>query len=70
MIKERGIDFAQLEPGSFDMPFGFKSGAGVIFGASGGVSEAVLRYASYKLGGGAFKQFNRPSCGGAGGYKE
>ena len=36
MIKERGIDFSQLEPGSFDLPFGFKSGAGVIFGASGG----------------------------------
>ncbi len=59
MIKERGIDFNQLEPGSFDMPFGFKSGAGVIFGTSGGVSEAVLRYASFKLGGGTFKQFNQ-----------
>ncbi len=56
MIKERGIDFTQLEPGSFDMPFGFKSGAGVIFGASGGVSEAVLRYAAYKLGGGTFRE--------------
>ncbi len=51
MIKERGIDFSVLDPGSFDMPFGFKSGAGVIFGVSGGVSEAVLRYAGYKLGG-------------------
>lgn len=49
MIKECGIDFNKLEPGSFDMPFGFKTGAGVIFGASGGVSEAVLRYAAAKL---------------------
>ena len=46
MIKERGIDFGKLDVGAFDMPFGFKSGAAVIFGTSGGVSEAVLRYAS------------------------
>lgn len=49
MIKEQGIDFEKLEPGSFDLPFGFKTGAGVIFGNSGGVSEAVLRYAAAKL---------------------
>ncbi|MDO4552369.1 MAG: [FeFe] hydrogenase, group A [Bacillota bacterium] len=49
MIKERGINFDKLEPASFDMPFGFKTGAGVIFGSSGGVSEAVLRYAASKL---------------------
>ncbi len=59
MIKERGIEFDRLEPASFDMPFGFKSGAAVIFGASGGVSEAVLRYASHKLGGGTFKEFSQ-----------
>jgi NADH-quinone oxidoreductase subunit G len=45
MIVEAGIDFNRLEADSLDMPFGFKTGAGVIFGASGGVSEAVLRYA-------------------------
>ncbi len=33
------------------MPMGFKTGAGVIFGNSGGVSEAVLRYASEKVTG-------------------
>lgn len=49
MIKEQGIEFEKLEPGSYDMPFGFKTGAGVIFGNSGGVSEAVLRYAAAKL---------------------
>lgn len=58
MIKERGIDFDKLEPGSFDMPFGFKSGAAVIFGTSGGVSEAVLRYASMRVGSGSFKEFS------------
>ncbi len=51
MIREAGIDFNDIEPESLDMPFGFKTGAGVLFGASGGVSEAVLRYASAKLDG-------------------
>lgn len=49
MIREAGIDFNSLEPASLDMPMGFKSGAGVIFGSSGGVSEAVLRYAWEKI---------------------
>jgi NADH-quinone oxidoreductase subunit G len=53
MIKENGIKFNQLESSSFDMPFGFKTGASVIFGTSGGVSEAVLRYAASKLCGDA-----------------
>lgn len=51
MIEEAGIRFARLSPESFDMPMGFKTGAGVIFGNSGGVSEAVLRYAAEKLTG-------------------
>jgi NADH-quinone oxidoreductase subunit G len=46
MIREAGIGFTKLEPASFDMPMGLHTGAGVIFGNSGGVSEAVLRYAS------------------------
>jgi NADH-quinone oxidoreductase subunit G len=49
MIKERGISFEQLPTDSFDMPLGFKTGASVIFGSSGGVSEAVLRYATSTL---------------------
>lgn len=44
MIQENGILFNELEDEALDMPFGFTSGAGVIFGVSGGVSEAVLRY--------------------------
>jgi len=44
MIQEHGIVFNELEDEALDMPFGFTSGAGVIFGVSGGVSEAVLRY--------------------------
>ena len=51
MIEEAGLKFSQLEPESFDMPLGFKTGAGLIFGNSGGVSEAVLRYAAEKVTG-------------------
>ena len=51
MIKQAGIQFNQLTPESMDMPLGFKTGAGIIFGTTGGVSEAVLRYASEKLTG-------------------
>lgn len=46
MIKEAGIIFENLEPEAIDMPFGTISGAGVIFGVTGGVTEAVLRYVS------------------------
>ncbi|MBE0534622.1 MAG: (2Fe-2S)-binding protein [Phycisphaerae bacterium] len=49
MIRQAGIRFNELTPDSLDMPMGFKTGAGVIFGASGGVTEAVLRYAAEKL---------------------
>ena len=51
MIKQAGIKFENLTPESFDLPLGFKTGAGVIFGASGGVSEAVLRYVFEKVNG-------------------
>lgn len=43
MINNSGIDFAALEPEASDVPFGFGSGGGVLFGVTGGVTEAVLR---------------------------
>lgn len=43
MIKESGIVFQDIEPEAVDMPFGTMTGAGVIFGVTGGVTEAVLR---------------------------
>ena len=43
MIQAAGIDLAQLQPEALDMPFGLSSGAGAIFGVTGGVTEAVLR---------------------------
>ena len=43
MIKESGIKFTELPDEDFDNPFTEASGAGVIFGATGGVTEAALR---------------------------
>jgi len=49
MISADGIDFANLQDEEFDSPFGIGTGAGVIFGATGGVLEAALRTASHWL---------------------
>ncbi len=45
MIKEAGIPFNKLEDEDFDHPLGESTGAGVIFGSTGGVIEAALRTA-------------------------
>lgn len=45
MIKQAGLNFADLEDGTYDSIMGESSGAGVIFGATGGVMEAALRTA-------------------------
>jgi len=50
MVEEYGIRFSALKPESLDLPLGFKTGAGVLFGNSGGVTEAVLRYVAGKTG--------------------
>ena len=46
MIRTAGIEFDTVVPEAIDAPFGMFSGAGVIFGATGGVTEAVLRRVS------------------------
>ena len=46
MIQKAGINFRALEDEKFDDPFAIGSGAGAIFGATGGVMEAALRYAA------------------------
>ena len=46
MIQKAGIDFKNLEDEKFDDPFDIGSSAGAIFGATGGVMEAALRYAA------------------------
>ncbi len=45
LIQSAGVNISNLESEEMDMPFGEYSGAGVIFGASGGVAEAALRTA-------------------------
>ena len=46
MIKCYGINFTMLPDGEFDAPLGLASGAGDIFGTTGGVMEATLRAAA------------------------
>ena len=51
MIKGAGIKFADIKDSEFDEPFRTATGAGAIFGATGGVMEAALRTASEMLDG-------------------
>lgn len=51
MIKSAGICFDELEDEAPDMPFGLASGAGMIFGVTGGVTEAVIRRVNEDKGG-------------------
>jgi NADH-quinone oxidoreductase subunit G/NADP-reducing hydrogenase subunit HndD len=43
MIKDAGIEFSELQAGTFDNPLGYSTGAADIFAAPGGVMEAALR---------------------------
>ncbi|HYH04758.1 MAG TPA: [FeFe] hydrogenase, group A, partial [Bacillota bacterium] len=70
MIRESGLEFNRLEPDAFDMPFGFTTGAGVIFGASGGVTEAALRAAYEMVTGETLEQVNFEAVRGFKGLKE
>ncbi|MBL1211735.1 MAG: 2Fe-2S iron-sulfur cluster binding domain-containing protein [Ignavibacteriae bacterium] len=70
MIKESGIKFEELTPDSLDLPLGFKTGAGVLFGNSGGVSEAVLRYAAEKLSGEKCSEYEFVQVRGENGIRE
>lgn len=45
MLRADHVDVANLEPEPFDEPLGYGTGAGIIFGATGGVMEAALRTA-------------------------
>ena len=51
LIKLKNIDFNSLEDGKFDDPFGEYSAGALIFGVTGGVTEAALRYAAFKTTG-------------------
>ncbi len=70
LIEESGLDFQALEPESLDMPLGFYTGAGVIFGNSGGVSEAVLRFAAEAVTGKPLTKVDFHEVRGEGGLRE
>lgn len=68
MIERAGINFLGLADEKFDDPLGISTGAGVIFGATGGVMEAALRTAVYTLTGENMIDF--PEVRGTEGIKE
>lgn len=70
MIKQAGIRFTELPDGEFDEPLGLGSGAGVIFGATGGVMEAALRTAVETLTGEELQALDFVDVRGVEGIKE
>ena len=70
MFKEAGLSFDDLEDSEFDSPLGESTGAGVIFGASGGVLEAALRTAADWLTGEDVKEIDFTAVRGLEGVKE
>ncbi len=70
MIKKAGILFNQLADEEFDAPFGLGSGAGTIFGATGGVMEAALRTAYETLTGEELQNLEFSDVRGVAGIKE
>lgn len=69
MIKRAGINFRALPDEKFDAPFSKGSGAGVIFGATGGVMEAALRFAAEVILGKKLEQVEFPEVRGTEGIK-
>lgn len=70
MIKEAGIDFANLPDEDFDSLMGESTGAAVIFGATGGVMEAALRTAYEAITGKTLEDVNFTAVRGMEGIKE
>lgn len=70
MIKQAGIRFTKLPDEKFDTPFEEATGAGVIFGATGGVMEAALRTVSEVLGGKPVEKLEYEQVRGTEGIKE
>ncbi len=70
MIKQAGIDFANLPDEDFDTLLGESTGAGVIFGATGGVMEAALRTAYEALTGKTLENVDFTAVRGVEGVKE
>ena len=70
MFKEAGIALDKLEESDYDNPLGESTGAGIIFGASGGVLEAALRTAADWLSGEDVQEIDFTAVRGLEGVKE
>ncbi|HAX73089.1 MAG TPA: ferredoxin [Firmicutes bacterium] len=70
LIKMYGIDFVNLPDEAFDQPLGQYTGAGTIFGATGGVMEAALRTAADTLSGQSLEKIEYEAVRGVKGVKE
>jgi iron-only hydrogenase group A len=70
LIRMYGLDLATLPPDAADTPFGERTSAGKLFGASGGVAEAAIRTAHYLLTGSAPAQPKVQALRGLDGIKE
>ena len=70
MIRMYGLDLATLPPDAADTPFGERTSAGKLFGASGGVAEAAIRTAHYLLTGHTPDQLKVQALRGLEGIKE
>lgn len=70
LIKKNGIMFNELEDAEYDLPLGIASGAGLIFGVTGGVMEAALRTVREILENKSYGKINFTDVRGAKGIKE
>ena len=70
MIKQANIDFTKLEDSQFDAPMGEATGAGAIFGTTGGVMEAALRTAQDTLTGKDLEKIDFKQVRGGDGIKK
>ena len=70
MLRQAGVDFAVLPDGAFDNPLGMSTGAGAIFGATGGVMEAALRTVYEVVTGKELEKLEFESVRGLEGVKE
>ena len=70
MIKQAHIEFTTLEETGFDAPMGEATGAGVIFGTTGGVMEAALRTVKEVVTGNTFDKLEYEPVRGAEGIKK
>lgn len=70
MIRQSGIILEELIPEDFDLPFGISTGAGAVFGSSGGVMEAALRTVYEVVSGKTLEDLDFKDLRGIDGLKE